>query len=225
MKSLQSSLGGGAFPPARHSSAGALALKGERLCLDFINTKSGRGTSSEQDHLQVFEDLLAWAEHAGILSGAECEVLSTAASKERSKAHSVLQDAVALRETLHRIFSAIAEHDPVSEEDVTALNRWIGQAYPHLRLRVSFDRFAFSWPQGDSDLVSVLRPVVGSAADVLTQERPNRIKCCPGSDCGWLFLDTTKNGTRRWCDMATCGNRAKARLHYRRHRDAGMRCE
>lgn len=226
MTSLQSHPRGDASLSARiPSAAGALALKGERLCLDFTNTKSGRNTSSERDHLQTFEDLLAWANHAGILSNLRWKELRAAASRKPSEAQLVLREALELREALHRIFSAIAEQSQAPEQDVVALNLWIEQSYPHLKLRISSGRFVLGWPESEGELASILWPIVESATELLTQARPDRIKRCPGWDCGWLFLDTTKNGMRRWCDMATCGNRVKSRLHYRRRRDASIRCE
>src|ERR671930_579256 len=70
----------------------------------------------------------------------------------------------------------------------------------------------FAWVADD-----VLAPVVWSAAELLTSGPLERVRECPGDDtCGWLFLDTSRNGSRRWCDMRTCGNRAKARRYYRR---------
>lgn len=202
-----------------------LALKGERLCLDFTNTKSGRGSSHELDHLQTFDDLMDWAEHAGVFAQARCDALRAISSERIAESQIVLQDAVGLRETLYRVFMAITEQAPAPEKDVIALNRWIGRSYPHLELTPSPDCFAFGWSQSGADLTSVLWPIIQSAAEVLTQARFDRIKCCPGLNCGWLFLDVTKNGKRRWCDMATCGNREKSRLHYRRGRTADIRCD
>src|SRR3712207_3155180 len=100
----------GAAPDGGHAStAGVLALRGERLCLDFTNTKSGRGTTSEREHLRTFDDLLAWAEHAHALSPSQAEVLRRAASARPAEAQFIVEEAVALREALHRLFSAIAD--------------------------------------------------------------------------------------------------------------------
>jgi predicted RNA-binding Zn ribbon-like protein len=206
------------------STAGTLALRGERLCLDFTNTKSGRGTASEREHLRRYDDLLAWAEHANVLSAPHAAALRKAATDRPAEAHFVLEEAIELREAMHRLFSAIADEASPPERDVIALNRWLGQSYPHLTLKPSDQGFTLGWPEIGGDLASVLWPIVGSAADLLTQAKLDRVKRCPGWDCGWLFFDTTKNGTRRWCDMATCGNREKSRLHYRR-RHSDLRCE
>lgn len=210
--------GGGA------SAAGSIALRGERLCLNFTNTRSGRGTESEREHLRSYGDLLGWAEHAGALEPHRVQILREAAAARPAEADFVLREAIDLREALYRLFAAVAEEEPAPERDLIALNRWIGQSYPHLALEPAADAFTLAFAASDRDLASVLWPIVGSAADVLTQQRLDRVKRCPGWDCGWLFYDTTKNGTRRWCDMATCGNREKSRLHYRRRR-ADIRCE
>ena len=89
-----------------------LALKGERLCLDFTNTKSGRGSSHELDHLQTFDDLMDWAEHAGVFAQARCDALRAISSERIAESQIVLQDAVGLRETLYRVFMAITEQAP-----------------------------------------------------------------------------------------------------------------
>ncbi len=92
-------------------------------------------------------------------------------------------------------------------------------ALPHLRVTWSPAGFAREWERGSPALDQVLWPVSWSAAELLTHGPLDRIRECPGQgNCGWLFLDLTKNASRRWCDMRVCGNRAKARRHYTRTR-------
>jgi predicted RNA-binding Zn ribbon-like protein len=192
---------------------------GGRLCLDFANTSSGRGTDRYRDHLTSYEALLAWAADAGSLDAAGAAALRALAAAQPGEARQVLAGATALRETIHRIFAALAAGDPAPTVDLAALNAWLARAMGETRIVATATGFGWDWAAARS-LDSLLWPIVRSAAETLTATPQGRIRQCPGEDCGWLFLDTSKGGRRRWCDMSTCGNRSKARRHYRRRRGA-----
>jgi predicted RNA-binding Zn ribbon-like protein len=104
--------------------------------------------------------------------------------------------------------------------DLRTLNRAIGRAMSHAGLTPSRGRFEWSWPEAPLDLDRVSWWVARSAAELLTSPDLTFVRECAGYDCGWLFMDTTKNRSRRWCNMSTCGNRAKGRRHYERRRAA-----
>jgi predicted RNA-binding Zn ribbon-like protein len=164
------------------------------LCLDFVNTVDPRHATPREERLPDYAAVLDWARQAGI----EASPLEAAAA---SRAH---EEAIALRETLYAIFGAVARGEASPEEALRHLNDEIARR-PR---RIS----GFAWVADD-----VLAPIVWSAAELLTGGPLERVRECPGDDtCGWLFLDTSRNGSRRWCDMRTCGNRAKAKRHYRR---------
>jgi predicted RNA-binding Zn ribbon-like protein len=204
------------------ASAGAAALKllGGSLCLDFANTVDWWGSDQPREWLTSYDELVAWSEHAGILSPAEARRLRHRASQSPAEAEAVLQRAIALREAIHRIFSAIAEGKHAPDGDVAALDAALAEALPMLRLVRAGDEFAWAWAGEEGALERMLWPVAYSAAELLTSPALARVGQCANDLCRWLFLDGSRNHSRRWCDMADCGNRAKARRHYRRTRRA-----
>jgi predicted RNA-binding Zn ribbon-like protein len=134
-----------------------------------------------------------------------------------AQASAVLDQAIALRETIYRIFSAVATGRSPEAADLAALNAAISQAMAHLRIIETPAGFVWGWDGGDDALDQMLWPVVRSAADLLTSKELERVgECAEHQRCGWLFLDVSRNHSRRWCSMELCGNRAKVRRHYQR---------
>lgn len=201
--------------------AGRLPLLGERLCLDFCNTADWRGTKDAHDFLGSYPDLVAWSRHVGLLSADEERQLLGEAELRPENAAAALERTVVLREALHRIFSAVAKGDAPPGDDLAVLNTVLSEAMARARIRPSEGGFEWDWEGAKYELDWMLWPVARSAAELLDSDRLlGRVKQCTGG-CSWLFVDTTKNGSRRWCTMAVCGNRAKARRYYRRRkRDA-----
>ncbi|HEX2091777.1 MAG TPA: CGNR zinc finger domain-containing protein, partial [Longimicrobiaceae bacterium] len=125
--------------------------------------------------------------------------------------------AVELREAIYGIFSTLAGGGEAPQEELEILNRELSRAMSRARITAAGGQCDWAW-QDTGELDRVLWPVARSAAQLLTSEDRVRVKECAGDDCGWLYLDTSKNRSRRWCDMKDCGNRAKVRRHYHRHR-------
>ncbi len=124
--------------------------------------------------------------------------------------------AIDAREAIYRIFYAISEDDDPHELDLAHLNALLAEAMSHACLVHREDAYAWDWQTGEGDLNVLLWQVVRSAAELLTSEKLHDLRACAADDCRWLFLDTSKNHSRRWCEMQTCGNQAKARRHYSR---------
>ncbi len=198
------------------SRAARLHLVGGRLCLNFANTTSGRCTDQHLDHLTSYRTLLAWAGHASIVGKEDAVALVELAEKKPAEARHVHDEALALRDTIHGVFQAIAHGETADPALIGQLNQWLVRVMTHARLVPEEDGFDWGWAEPCRHLDSLLWPIVRSAAETLTVAPHSRIRECPGPDCGWLFLDTSKSGRRRWCDMSVCGNRSKAREHYRR---------
>jgi predicted RNA-binding Zn ribbon-like protein len=190
-----------------------------RLCLDFANTLIWRGSDREHDWLSSYANLVEWGKMAGTLSDATAQGLHRKAARRPAQAEEVLKAAVALREALYRIFSAISAGSSPPAADVDVLNAALAGALAHLRVFPAADRFAWDWVGDAGALDRMLWPVVWSAADLLTSEDLDRVGECEGEGCGWLFMDMSRNRSRRWCDMGDCGNRAKARRYYHRHKE------
>lgn len=186
---------------------------GGALCLDFVNTVSARGWEGTSDRLAGYADLVAWSAGFGAVSDATAAALLDAASKAADEASAVLQRAVDLREALARIFIAQTEGMPPAPGDLVRLNAELGLAMAHLRLQPGETCCVWMWESDTQALDQVIWPVVRSAADLLTSSEVDRVRQCAGDRCGWLFVDRSKNRSRRWCDMKECGNVAKVRRY------------
>jgi len=193
-------------------------LCGGALCLDLSNTLNGRLEPVQRERLESYRDLVSWSRQAGLLSEREARALAREAERRASEAEHVLAQARSLREAVYSIFSALAEGKRPPRGDLHALNALLTRAMAQLELREAEGRFTWRWrDEGDRvALDRMLWPVVRSAADLLTSPDHNQVRICAAEDCAWLFLDSTRNRSRRWCDMSECGNRAKARRFYRR---------
>lgn len=206
----------------KHSvaSAATLDLLGGCLCLDFANTVDGHTSDHPHEWLTNYHELVAWSEHAQVLSADEAGRLLAAAAERPAEAHAVWERAIVLREAIFRIFQSVAAEHVPTEDDLIILNAALREAMAHARLRATASGFTWDWHYDSESLDCMLWPITRSAAELLTSPELARVRSCPGTGgCGWLFLDTSKNGRRRWCSMESCGNRAKARRHYQRTRE------
>ena len=202
------------------------SLIGGEVCLDFTNTVSGRDTDDPRtpvtnDNLKSYADLLAWSEQVGALTAVQAARLRDEAARRPADAARVLDQAVALREAMYRVFSAHAASIEPQAEDLAILNAALAAALAHARIIWTDKGFVWGWADEEDALDRMLWPVVQSAAELLTSDRVARVHECESDTCTWLFVDTSKNHSRRWCDMKDCGNRAKARRHYHRVRSPG----
>jgi len=189
----------------------------ERLCLDFTNTTPYHD-SLDEDHLRGYADLLSWCIDVALLSVDEAQHLWTMAERRPEAAAAVLRKAINLREALYRIF-ARGEHGELADAgDLETFNAALAEAMTHLRLVPQDGGYGWEWIGGEDDLAQMLWPVAWSASELLLSDERRRVRVCNGEDCEWLFVDTSRNHSRRWCDMNVCGNRAKAKRHYHRSR-------
>lgn len=185
------------------------------LALRFANTAGFHALGDRADELTDWPALLAWAVAEGVVSRTEGTKLRTA-SESHPDAPAVLRSAVELRDAIQGVFSRIARHRPPSPEALATINERLSEALPNGRL-VAAERGRYVWTWTKSDrLDRLVWPIVKSAADLLTSDDLSRLRECAGRDCSRLFIDESRNGSRRWCSMEGCGNRAKARRFYRR---------
>jgi predicted RNA-binding Zn ribbon-like protein len=196
---------------------------GGRMCLDFANTVSWAGDARVNERLATYADLVDWGVGAEILTEAAARRLLRAAARSPGAAEAVLRQAHALREAVHEIFSAQAARRDSRAGAPEALNLFLGQAMGRLRLDVMGDSCSWRFTDEGDELERVLWPVAWSAANLLTSGDLRRVRECVNERCGWLFVDQSKNHSRRWCDMKSCGNTAKARRHYARAHGGGKR--
>lgn len=193
-----------------------LPLVGERLCLNFANTTE-RGTGSHpQEWLHSYSDLINWARLAGYLTPEDENTLSVAAVHKEAEASAVFKRAIRLRGAIQQVFSDISCNQAPLRSDLEIINIELSQAL--VWKEVGYKNDAFVWVFGGSKeaLERILWPIAQSAAELLTSGDLGKLKNCANPKCTWLFVDISRNGRRRWCEMEVCGNQAKVRQHYQR---------
>jgi predicted RNA-binding Zn ribbon-like protein len=185
------------------------------LCLDFANTVPDR-PHCISDKLLSYGHLVAWGLQSGTLTRGEAGPLLRAARRYPDLTARAMQSGIALREVVFRVFSSRAAGTDPSENDLALLNRSLGQAMGHLRVAAEAEGFRWRWSNHRDLLDRVVWPVARSAGDLLVSDDVQWVRECASETCSWLFLDTSRTRRRKWCDMSSCGNREKARRHYRR---------
>lgn len=192
-------------------------LSGGTLCLDFANTWSNR-ERPETDRLCDYGDLLAFALEAEAMSAADVRELARRARREVEEREAAFARGLELRDVIHGLFHRAAAGDEPRAADLERLNGFLRDALCCLEVRRRDEGYAWSWAGRDGSLEAPLWRLAHSAAELLTGGELDRVRVCASATCNWLFLDRSRNRSRRWCDMTTCGNRAKAHRHYRRVR-------
>lgn len=218
-------------------TAGALIAMGRDLSLDFANTVEWHAGPHPEERLTSYDKAVEWAERAGVLTDTQAQSLLARGKADPAEQEEALGRIVALREAIYRVFSAVAHNRSPDIADIELLNAELSLAMGHLRLvpadhsgassaeragvevaQVAPD-FDWSWAGVEDDLTSVIWPVARAATGLLTSPELAKVRECADDACGWLFLDHSRNGSRRWCDMADCGNRAKARRYRERRKE------
>jgi predicted RNA-binding Zn ribbon-like protein len=203
------------FGGMRTPSGYLFELTGGHLCLDLANTVDERRTDHPRELLARYQDLLDWGVQAEAITLREAAALREQAARDRTAASRALRRVAGVREAIFRVFSAIAGRRTVPADALAVLNRVVPEAFGKRCLERQGRPLAWAWRHAEPpELDRVLWPAVWSAAELLTSSELDRVRQCAGAGCAWLFIDRSKNGTRRWCDMSVCGNRAKARRHY-----------
>ncbi len=186
-------------------------------CLEFTGTLDHRsGRTKPKDYLKSYFCIVTWAETEGFITDTEAQALSKRAEEYPLHAKAVLNRAVLLREAIYRIFSSIAENQEPDESALDMFNDELVFLMGKTGIVFTGAGFEWDWTNDDETLDRVLWPMIESASYLLISERLERVRKCAAEDCNSLFMDLTKNRSRRWCDMKGCGNRAKARKHYRK---------
>lgn len=171
------------------------------LCLDFANTRYWRGQASPTETLNAPADLASWAK------------------APRAPTMKEFETALALRETIHRLFDAPAQGKQPPARDVETLNAALAAAPARTTLRRGRDGYEWDVDGKSGTALSLLAPVLWSAGDLLAGPALGKVRRCANPECLYLFLDDSRAGRRRWCSMSSCGNRAKARRHYHKARE------
>ncbi len=173
------------------------------ICVRFTNTVGARLGPKPVNRLNSPEVLEQWMSKHGLLD----------ASVGLDAAH--LDRALALREALFGIFSAMAAEKPPQAEDVDTLNGELVEALAKIELTDSLE-----WSLAERDAAERAFMLIAlSGAGLITSDDSARIRICAGDTCGWVLIDHSKNRSRRWCSMSDCGNLEKARRFQARRKE------
>ena len=191
---------------------------GGSVALDFANTLGGMHTAPTHEHLIEYADLVAFGRSAGTISPSQGRRLIDEAERQPARAAAVLRRAILVREAIWRVFDAFAKSARADAADFATIHEEELAALKHARFEQSGSDVAYQW----SEELSLDRPlwdIARAAGDLLrsTVDR-TRIRECGSATCEWLFIDMSRNHTRRWCDMNDCGNVAKVRRYRARQR-------
>ena len=183
-------------------------------CVAFTHTRGWEKRDKADDTLPGFPELLRWAAARDLIHGLDLATLARRAAEHPEETHGVMARARALRETIYRVLAPIGAGGAPEPEALEQLNKVWRSVALQRRLVADGTRYRWTWREvtaADAPLDRVLWPLVQSAVELLTAPELERLKLCDADDCGWLFIDASRNRSRRWCDMSDCGNRAKVR--------------
>ena len=187
-----------------------LHLVGGNAALDFANTVGSHSSDHPHDYIHTFEELLDWCARAGVLTPEQGRVLRKKAAAEPARAAEALKQAGRLRQTIYRLFMAVARGEPTLRAELDRFNSFVEGAFGHARVAYTGGAFGLDFdPAGRLD--GMLAAIAWSAIELLRSSEIGRVKACGKDTCGWLFVDRSKNKSRRWCEMSDCGNGEKAR--------------
>lgn len=197
------------LPEDGMSDIATMKLLGGRPCLDLVNTVDVRLDSWGPDLLERYDDLLDWCARTDVLTQAELMAARSAASADPHAAAQALAEIKALREAIASVLGALADGQDVPSADATVLADAAARARHHQHLVVAGSHPAWIWRDEDPLERIGHRIALDAAVIVTTDALRERVRVCHGPKCGWLFLDTTRNRSRRWCSEATCGTRTR----------------
>lgn len=193
-------------------------LVGGTLSLDFVNTRSNYTDkhTPTNDYFSSYNDLLNWAQQVAIITPAQEQKLAAIAAASPHQANMTLDKAKNLRTAIQRTLTAAGQGQTPDPLAFKLFNSELAVAMTHTLIARSSEGYEWNWQPAPTNLESILWPIIKSAADLLVSNKIARVHECAGDTCGWMFIDTSKNHSRRWCDMKDCGNTAKARRHYQK---------
>jgi predicted RNA-binding Zn ribbon-like protein len=196
-----------------------LDLKSGHPVLEFTNTVSNHASEHPGEKLLNCEDLFAWMGKVGLMRAAQVELLKRKAATQPDESAGIFTKSLELREAVYRIFVAKTKAKAPADRDLMILNSVLAPLTSDAQIVYRSGGFEWGWNFDENALEAPLWILALSAVDLLTSENLKLVgQCADEEGCGWLFVDTSKNHSRRWCDINDCGNRAKQRRYQQRVR-------
>ncbi|MEQ9440472.1 MAG: CGNR zinc finger domain-containing protein [Cyclobacteriaceae bacterium] len=194
-----------------------LEMDGGWLCLDFINTIRHRYETPQHDYLEGYDQIITWFLRQQLIT--QEEAVSLRKYNNTPRADEAHQAGITVRETLYQLFLPIIHQNKPELTVVARFNEYVQEACSSFRIIIEArQQVRETWHWEPGQLQQLWYPVIKSAHALLLSDLLGRVKECQA--CGWLFLDKSKNGSRRWCNMQTCGSSAKSRRYYNKSKDA-----
>lgn len=197
----------------------SISLDGGTLCLDFVNTVHHRKKKPREDYLFHIHDLLAWGVKMGLLDKRAQQHLAARALEHPKQAARFYSAALNFRELLYAIFLSVSQGKKPDASSMKAFNNLFPEYFSGLTITQQKEGFRKTWNFPPDSFLTITSPIFMDAFELLLSDKLERIKECP--NCGWLFLDSTRNGKRRWCSMKNCGSNVKALDWYYRQKKTG----
>jgi len=192
-----------------------LELDGGWLCLDFINTVRSRTKEPNVCYLPTNDEVLKWAKRVKLFSHKDIREIMEYNKEHPDIAEKEHKKVIDIRETLCKIFTAIANNLPPSESLLEKFNKYLSESFNNLKIVVNNNRVVTEdWQKKDAGMHQFQLLIIRSAYELLKSDLLATLKRC--DNCGWLFLDRSKNRSRRWCNMETCGSSEKSKKYYRK---------
>lgn len=194
-----------------------LELDGGSLCLDFVNSVRSRFENPLYEFITSPGDWLRWIHKVQLFNDVEEDRLKKYVSKNQVKAANELKRIISVRELLYRIFFKLAQVEMPSDNDLAHFNNELSRSLRYLRIGFNEElKVTENWDDKSFNLLYTLHPLFKSAYDLLISDTLNRLKEC--KHCGWIYMDKSKNNSRLWCNMKTCGNTVKTIKYYYKSR-------
>ncbi len=189
-----------------------LEFVGNAICLDFVNSLIDYD-DQQHDYLESYETFLEWCLYANVLSKDQVKILRERTLSQTRLANRAFNQILEFRALVKRVLSSFTTQQKPNDDDLEKIKMLFAQAVKAAKLKQKDDGLSVQW-QDTTDLNTPLHKLVNSMFELLISSGSCKLKACPG--CGWMFLDTSKNGLRRWCSMNTCGSRDKMKRYYQR---------
>lgn len=189
---------------------------GGNLSLNFLNTLAGRSRPHPAEQLRSYAEFLDWCQEAGLVEPGERRELATWARREPRLALFALEQVRAVREAIYGILSALMAGEAPSEEDKAHFSSFLREALQARTIQVEGPHPRWAWRSPTEQPVAPLYPVLYAAAELFASDDLARVRTCANLSCGRVFLDHSRNQSRKWCISTDCGNRERVRAYYRR---------
>jgi predicted RNA-binding Zn ribbon-like protein len=185
------------------------AFIGNNLSLDFVNTVGNISSANPTEKLNSLSDLIEWSKQGKLISNDEAIAIFTETEKNILESEKLFKRVLRFRKSIYDIFRSIINREEISSKDLRVFNNELSRAMSKAEIFHHESELVWDWKNNSLERIPFL--IARIAAQLLTSSDLEKLKCCSGENCGWLFCDTSKNKRRQWCDMRDCGNLAKAK--------------